>query len=142
LGRPRQAVRRLTESASRAARPAANALSDQADEDDEIALAGPGAELNITRPAQVIDPESGAPVDAPDSLLEWFTGHPKPDASEPVEVQLDCVDSHYIDLAGSSSTTDVRLPHRTLPTVAEDGATDVSRLMTMAWTFHRWCSAS
>ncbi|HYU65120.1 MAG TPA: hypothetical protein VEK09_00070, partial [Jatrophihabitantaceae bacterium] len=80
-----------------------------ADDADEIALGGPGAELNITRPAEVIDPESGAPVEAPDSLLEWFTEHSRLDASEPVEVQLDCIDSHYVDLA--ASTADVDLFH-------------------------------
>ena len=79
------------------------------DDADEIALGGPGAELNITRPAQVIDPQSGAPVEAPDSLLEWFTDHSRLDAAEPVEVQVDCIDSHYVDL--TAPTADVELFH-------------------------------
>ena len=79
------------------------------DEDDEITVGGPGADLNITRPAQVIDPESGAPVEAPDSLLEWFTDHSRLDAAEPVEVQVDCIDSHYVDL--TAPTADVDLFH-------------------------------
>jgi hypothetical protein len=79
------------------------------DDADEIALGGPGAELNITRPAEVIDPESAAPVEAPDSLLGWFTDHSRLDGSEPVEVQVDCIDSHYVDL--TAPTADVALFH-------------------------------
>jgi hypothetical protein len=79
------------------------------DDADEIALGGPGAELNITRPAEVIDPDTGAPVEAPDSLLEWFTDHSRLDASEPVEVQVDCIDSHHVDL--TAPTADVALFH-------------------------------
>ena len=79
------------------------------DDADEIALSGPGAELNITRPAEVIDPDSGTPVEAPDSLLEWFTDHSRLDASESVEVQVDCIDSHYVDV--TAPTADVALFH-------------------------------
>jgi hypothetical protein len=79
------------------------------DDADEIALGGPGAELNITRPAEVIDPDSGTPVEAPDSLLEWFTDHSRLDAAEPVEIQVDCVDSHFVDL--TAPTADVALFH-------------------------------
>ena len=59
------------------------------DEDDEIALGGPGVDLNITRPPEVVDPETRAPVATPESLLQWFTDHPSLDVGEPVEVQID-----------------------------------------------------
>lgn len=77
------------------------------DEDDEIALGGPGVELNITRPPEVVDPEARAPVETPDSLLEWFTQHPSLDAGEPVEVQIDGIASHYVDVAAPSSETNI-----------------------------------
>jgi hypothetical protein len=77
------------------------------DEDDEIALGGPGVELNITRPPEVVDPETRAPVETPESLLEWFTEHPSLDVGEPVEVELDGIASHYVDVAAPSSEIDI-----------------------------------
>ncbi len=77
------------------------------DEDDEIALGGPGVDLNITRPPEVVDPETRAPVETPESLLEWFTAHPSLDVGEPVDVQIDGIDSHYVDVAAPSSEVDI-----------------------------------
>lgn len=93
-----------------------------AEEDDEIALGGPGVDLNITRPPEVVDPETRAPVETPESLLEWFTAHPSLDVGEPVEVEIDGIASHYVDVAAPSSQIDIfhyppgnmRLPAGTL----------------------------
>ena len=77
------------------------------DEDDEIALGGPGAELNITRPPEVVDPETRAPAETPESLLEWFTSHTSLDVGEPVEVEIDGIASHYVDVAAPSSEINI-----------------------------------
>lgn len=78
-----------------------------ADEDDEIAFGGPGVDLNITRPPEVVDPATRGAVETPESLLEWFTAHPGLDVGEPVEVQIDGIDSHYVDVAAPSSEVDI-----------------------------------
>jgi hypothetical protein len=87
------------------------------DEDDEIALGGPGVELNITRPPEVVDPVTRAPVDTPEVLLDWFTGHPSLEVGAPVGVEIDGIASHYVDVAASSEINifhyppgDMRLP--------------------------------
>ena len=77
------------------------------DEDDEIALGGPGVDLNITRPPEVVDPETRAAVETPESLLEWFTAHPSLDVGVPVEVQIDGIASHYVDVTAVSSEIDI-----------------------------------
>jgi hypothetical protein len=77
------------------------------DEDDEIYIGSEDAELAISRAAQVVDPKSHAPVDAPDDLLEWLTHHPAFDAPEAVAIQLGGVDSHYVDLPGPSADTKI-----------------------------------
>jgi hypothetical protein len=77
------------------------------DEDDEIAFGGPGVELNITRPPEVVDPETRTPVETPESLLEWFTGHPTLDVGEPVELEIDGIASHYVDVTAPSSEIDI-----------------------------------
>jgi hypothetical protein len=77
------------------------------DEQDEIALGGPGVDVNITRPPKVVDPDTRVAADTPESLLEWFTEHPSLDVGEPVEVQIDGIASHYVDVAVPSSEIDI-----------------------------------
>lgn len=82
-----------------------------ADDSDEIALGGPDVDLNMTRPAQVIDPTSGQPADSPDSLADWVAGNANLDASAPTTVQIAGIESTYFDLPGPTST--VQLFHYT-----------------------------
>ncbi len=78
-----------------------------ADEDDEIYLGSPAAELAISRAAEVVDPESRLAVDAPEDLLAWLTQHPSFDAPEPVAIQIGGVDSHYVDMPGPTGNANL-----------------------------------
>lgn len=77
------------------------------DEDDEIFMGSADAALAISRAAQVVDPVSHGPVDAPEDLLEWLTQHPAFDAPEAVAIRLGGVDSHYVDLPGPNGDTKI-----------------------------------
>ncbi len=46
-------------------------------------------------------------METPESLLEWFTQHASLDVGEPVEVQIDGIASHYVDVAAPSSEIDI-----------------------------------
>jgi hypothetical protein len=79
------------------------------DDEDEVALGGPDAFMNMTRPTQVIDPEIGT-TDAPDDLLTWLTEHPGLRAQTPVSVTVAGIESSYLDLE-SSGGRDLPLFH-------------------------------
>lgn len=74
------------------------------DEPDGVYMGSRGVEMLIGRPAQVIDPETGAAADAPDDLSSWLTAHPDLNASNATPVEIAGVASTYVDL---SPTTDV-----------------------------------
>ena len=76
------------------------------DEDDEVYMGAPGAELAISRPAQVRDPETSQPVDVPDDLLSWLLDHPDLNVAEPTPLQIDGIPSSYIE---PDATREVRL---------------------------------
>jgi hypothetical protein len=79
------------------------------DDDDEIALGGPGVDLNITRPSQVIDPETRAAADTPEDLHAWFLDHPSYDSPVPQSMTIAGIAASYIDLPAVSA--DVQLFH-------------------------------
>jgi hypothetical protein len=75
------------------------------DEDDEIFMGMADAELAVSRAAQVVDPDSRSPAEAPEDLLEWFTAHPSFGGLDPVAITIDGIDSHYFDLPAPSADT-------------------------------------
>ena len=77
------------------------------DNDSEVFMGNAAAELAIGRAAQVVDPVSREPVDAPEDLLEWLTQHPAFGGPEPVAIQLGGVDANYVDLPGPATDTKI-----------------------------------
>ena len=77
------------------------------DENDEIYMAGTGAELAISVAAEVVDPDSRVAVAAPENLAKWLSQHPAFGASEPVDIEIGGIKSHYVDLPAPSADTGV-----------------------------------
>ncbi len=76
------------------------------DEDvDEIVLGGPNADMNVTRPSRVLDPETGT-VDAPEDLAEWLLNHSRFVATEAESAQVAGIESRVIDIEASASTVE------------------------------------
>ena len=74
------------------------------DEDvDEIALGGPNADMNITRPSRVLDPETGT-VDAPEDLADWLLNHSQFVATEAESARVAGIESRVIDIEGTAGT--------------------------------------
>ena len=79
------------------------------DDSDEIALGGPGGDLNITRPTEVVNPNSGPALDAPESMIDWLTSHAKLQASEPKDIEIAGIAAAFADV--EPPTSDVGLFH-------------------------------
>jgi hypothetical protein len=75
------------------------------DEDDEIYMGSPGAELAISRAPEVVDPATRGRIEAPEDLMAWITEHPAFGSPEPVAIRLGGIDSHYADLPGPVADT-------------------------------------
>ena len=76
------------------------------DEDvDEIALGGPGADMNVTRPSRVLDPETGT-VDAPEDLADWLLNHSRFVAIEAESARVDGIEARVIDIEGPAGTVE------------------------------------
>ena len=74
------------------------------DDEDEVALEGPGSIFTIGRVAQVVDPSSGSPVAAPDDLIEWFTTHPGLTAETPEAVTISGRAGRRVDVTVTSGS--------------------------------------
>lgn len=76
------------------------------DEDvDEIALGGPNADMNVTRPSRVLDPETGT-VDTPEDLADWLLNHSRFVATEVESARVAGIESRVIDIEGPAGTVD------------------------------------
>jgi hypothetical protein len=78
------------------------------DDEDEVALEGPGAFVNMTRPTEVIEQGTGT-VPAPEDMLEWLTSHPTLDTARPLAIEVAGIPSHYVDVG--SPAREVALFH-------------------------------
>ena len=68
-----------------------------AEEDDEIFMGSPDAELAIAVAAEVRDPATSGRVAAPEDLLAWLIDHPALNASEPTPVTVGGIQSNYVE---------------------------------------------
>lgn len=75
------------------------------EEDDEIALGGPQADINMTRPPRVLDPETGA-VDAPEDLADWLLNHSQFEVTEAESANVAGIESTVIDVEGPAGTVE------------------------------------
>jgi hypothetical protein len=74
------------------------------DDEDEVALEGPGSIFTIGRVAQVVAPSSGSAVAAPDDLVEWFTTHPGLTAEPPQAVTISGEAGRRVDVTVTSGS--------------------------------------
>lgn len=79
-----------------------------APDEDEIALDGPdGSFLNITRVTEVMDPQTDAPVAAPDDLIAWLAALPGVTESEPMPIEVAGLAAQSIDLSLGESAPEI-----------------------------------
>jgi hypothetical protein len=76
-----------------------------AEDVDEIALGGPNADMNVTRPSRVLDPETGT-TDAPEDLADWLLNHSRFVATETESAQVAGIESRVIDIEGPAGTVE------------------------------------
>lgn len=75
------------------------------EDSDEIALAGPSAEMNLTRPSLVVDPDGGT-IDTPDDVADWLLTHSHFVATEEESALVAGVEARVIDVEAPTSTVD------------------------------------
>ena len=75
------------------------------DDDDEVALEGPGGIFfAISRVSKVVDPTSGLAVAAPEDLTDWFTTHPLLTVTTPNAVTVGTVSGDVLDVTVTNSS--------------------------------------
>ncbi|HKY49108.1 MAG TPA: hypothetical protein VJQ79_14125 [Acidimicrobiia bacterium] len=75
------------------------------EDSDEIALGGPNADLNLTRPSRVVDPEKGT-SDSPEDLADWLLNHSRFAATEQESALVAGIVARVIDIEGPTSAVD------------------------------------
>lgn len=60
-------------------------------------MAGPNADMNVTRPSRVIDPDRGT-IDTPEDLADWLLTHSRFVATEEESASVAGAEARVIDI--------------------------------------------